>query len=600
MNSIGPLGSFSIESLAMGTATIRAEWEGRLIDGKFPLLEWLGGSADCGVFLTVLQGIQRAAIKLIIAEGPEADAHLAQWASAEDISHRHIARTLASGRASIEGTEVVYVVSELAERVLSQFIQDRPLKLAEARDILEPTLDALDYLHQKGIVHGHIKPSNILIVGSELKVSGDGFLVADGVTSEVAHPVVYDAPETSTGNITAAADTWSIGMMLSEALMQRPPIWNRAGSLEPIVPDTLPDPFYEIVRNCLRNDPIDRWSLDEIRSRVMSVAPAEPVAAEPVRRDPEPPAYEPDPITAAADALLPREAEPVRHQPMGRARQAEPIAAPTLFSDFEEASSSRGPAIPLLIGSLLLLAFVVFLLVRADIIPPFWQNLRLPTASQKAAPPPPSQSATGESQPPASSPSQAPASSQPEAPAPSQPQAPVPSSQSTATTGQAQSESNQPSTQENQKAAGSAAQSGAGAANPASSAAQSSQSAAPENQPVPKQARHPAREEAGVPSDGEVASRVLPTVPESARESMHGPLMVTVRVTVNRSGAVEDASYVSPGPGNYFARIAVRAARGWKFAPPDPDGAHPQPSVWTLRFHFTRSKVDVTATEEGQ
>ncbi|HLY41743.1 MAG TPA: protein kinase [Terracidiphilus sp.] len=575
----------------MRTATIRAEWEGRLIDGRFPLLEWLGGSEDRGVFLTVLKGIQRAAIKLFLAEDEQADAHLAQWQTTKSLSHPHLAPVLEFGRCSIEGTELVFVVTELAERVLSQFIQDRPLKITEARDILEPTLDALDYLHEKGFVHGHIKPSNILIVGGELKISGDDFAVAAGVTEEIANPGVYDAPEVTTGNITPAADTWSIGMTFLEALMQRTPIWNRANGIEPIVPDTLPDPFLGIVLDCLRTNPGQRCSIGEIRSRLGSIAIApvinEPIRhEEPMRHEPRQRAYEPDPIMAAADALLARDEEPVRQQPMGRARQAEPIAAPTLFSDIEETSSTRSPAIPLLIGSLLLLAFVVFLLVRADVIPPFWQSWISQGSSQKAQSPAPSQSQPAQNQ---AAPAQPPAQSATPSTDESQ------SMQGTSTPPQPSAK--QPAASENQKASGAQAPE-------ASQPAPSSQAAAPpENEAVPRHAapRHSSQEPTGgVPSGGAVLSRVLPTVPASARDSMRGPLTVTVRVTANRSGAVEDASYVSPGPGNYFARIAVRAAHGWKFTPPNADGAHPQTSVWVLRFYFTRSKVDVTATQEGR
>lgn len=609
MSASGPLGLFSIESSSMRTATIRAEWEGRLLDGRFPLLEWLGGSEDRGIFLTVLKGIQRAAIKLYLAENLEADAHLTQWQTTKSLSHPHIAPVLEFGRCTIEGTELVYVVTELAERVLSQFIQDRPLKVTEARDILEPTLDAVEYLHEKGYVHGHIKPSNILIVNGELKISGDDFLLAAGVAKEIANPSVYDAPELTMGNISAAADTWSIGMTLSEALMQRTPIWNRGGNLEPIVPDTLPSPFLGIVRDCLRVDPAQRCSIEEIRSRLDSV-PSGSVVAEPVRHEPEPPAFEPDPIMAAADALLARDdaparqrpvrakqtepiaykrepisydAEPARERPLGRAREEEPVASPTLFSDFEEANSSRGPAIPLLIGSLLLLAVVVFLLVRADVIPPFWQSWMPAASSQRTQSPSASQPA-----PPAQN--QAPAQPQTQSATPSTDESQAMQGTSTPP----QPEPKQPSAGENQKAAGSSGTQETSQAPqaPAAGEAGTTAHAAP---------RHPAQEAAGgVPSDGAVASRVLPTMPASARESMRGPLTVTVRVTANRSGAVEDASYVSPGPGNYFARIAVRAAHGWKFTPPNPDGAHPQTSVWILRFYFTRSKVDVTATQEGR
>ena len=79
-------------------ASIRAEWEGRLIDGRFALLEWLGGSEDRGVFLTVLQGVRKAAIKLIPAEGAEADELIARWEKARTLSHPHLMGVLETGR----------------------------------------------------------------------------------------------------------------------------------------------------------------------------------------------------------------------------------------------------------------------------------------------------------------------------------------------------------------------------------------------------------------------------------------------------------------------------------------------------------------------
>ena len=53
----------------MKSGSICEGWEGRTIDGKFPLLEWLGGWAEQCVFLTVRQGMQTANIKLIVASG---------------------------------------------------------------------------------------------------------------------------------------------------------------------------------------------------------------------------------------------------------------------------------------------------------------------------------------------------------------------------------------------------------------------------------------------------------------------------------------------------------------------------------------------------
>ena len=51
-------------------------WEGRIVDGKFPLRHWLGGSEHSAVFLTERPGppSSKAAIKLIAADGAQARA----------------------------------------------------------------------------------------------------------------------------------------------------------------------------------------------------------------------------------------------------------------------------------------------------------------------------------------------------------------------------------------------------------------------------------------------------------------------------------------------------------------------------------------------
>ena len=59
-------------------------WEGRVVDGKFPLRQWLGGSDHSAVFLTDLPGqaSQKAAIKLIETDAGTADRGLSRLRSA--------------------------------------------------------------------------------------------------------------------------------------------------------------------------------------------------------------------------------------------------------------------------------------------------------------------------------------------------------------------------------------------------------------------------------------------------------------------------------------------------------------------------------------
>jgi TonB family protein len=92
-----------------------------------------------------------------------------------------------------------------------------------------------------------------------------------------------------------------------------------------------------------------------------------------------------------------------------------------------------------------------------------------------------------------------------------------------------------------------------------------------------------------VMEDG-VALRVMPAVPEQARKTITGKPVVAVRVTVDSAGNVTDAA-VERSFSPYFTKLALDAARKWKFAPEEGAGAR----HWTLRFQFTSSNTQVVA-----
>lgn len=68
-----------------------------------------------------------------------------------------------------------------------------------------------------------------------------------------------------------------------------------------------------------------------------------------------------------------------------------------------------------------------------------------------------------------------------------------------------------------------------------------------------------------VAHDG-IVHQVVPNVPESALGTIHGRVRVTVKVHVDATGNVAGAEFEQPGPSQYFATMAMQAARQWKFA----------------------------------
>jgi TonB family protein len=264
----------------MSSAEVWRTWEGRVVDGKFPLRQWLGGSEHSAVFLTERpeQPTQKAAIKLILADAGDADRQLRRWHNAEQLSHPHLIRILQSGRCDLT---LLYVVMEYAEEDLSQILPQRPLAPAEVTDLLPPLLDALSYLHGKGFVHSRIMPSNMLAVGDLLKLSTDQVTAPTETNPRRKRRDVYDSPETAAGIVSPACDLWSVGATLVTALTQNPPTAGETLESDPIVPTTIPEPFRGIARECLRLDPKRRCSIAEIQARMQPAArsvPAKPVA----------------------------------------------------------------------------------------------------------------------------------------------------------------------------------------------------------------------------------------------------------------------------------------------------------------------------------
>ena len=252
-------------------------WEGRVVNGEFHLRRYVGGSDHSAVFVTERSAQQqKAAIKLVPADPQNAGLQLPRWEGAGKLSHPHLLRLFQTGRCELGGIALLYVVTEYAEENLSEVLPQRPLTDAEARDMLRPALDALAYLHSKGLVHGHIKPANIMVVADQLRLSSDG--IREIGESSGSQPSVYDPPEAIGAVTSAAGDVWSLGMTLVETLTQRLPGWDKTQRGDPALPATLQEPFRSVARNCLRRNPEERWTVAEIKSHLWP-APAAPAPA---------------------------------------------------------------------------------------------------------------------------------------------------------------------------------------------------------------------------------------------------------------------------------------------------------------------------------
>jgi TonB family protein len=257
-------------------------WEGEVINGAFPLRHFLNGSDHSGVFLTEYKarGCPDAAIKIIAADPSFTETQLSNWRTAATLSHPHLTRLLAWDRSQLKGHPFLFVVMEYAEQTLAQILPHRALTADEALEMLLPALDALVFLHQMNLVHGQLKPTNLLVVDDQLKLSSDTIHPAGELTSRMTRSSAYDPPEARSGRIGAAGDIWALGVTLVEALTQQPPVWSE-GSDTPTLPESLPPTFAETIRRCLSLNPADRPTAVDLEAE-MKAAPAPLVSTPPV------------------------------------------------------------------------------------------------------------------------------------------------------------------------------------------------------------------------------------------------------------------------------------------------------------------------------
>lgn len=473
---------------AINTAEALTQMEERVVNGRFRLLRWLGGTRTSAVYLTAFDGKppRMAALKLVAAGELDAEISLAGWNAVAQLSHKNLMGVIDCGRCEMDRGRFVYQVMDYADEVLDEILPARPLTPGEVREMLGPVLDTLGYMHARGYVHGRIKPSNILVVNDRLKLSSDAIAIAAGSTAEQTESDAYDAPELGRGAVTPAVDVWALGMTLVAALTQRTARWEPWSGQEPTVPAGLPEPFGQIARACLRVDPAERCTLDEIRAILdpaLEYGSAPPLAS---RR--------------------PEEAKPQHQIRLAGSWRAALIAV---------------SAVVAVAGSALIVRSAAFSPKGAK------SSNRQIVASDSV-------------QTPALNPSKADFNPT---------QAP-----------QVKIEKPSPS--------------GPGAV------------AAPET----KASAEPASVSSAGESNG-VLLRVNPEIEPAAQKSIRGQVNVRVRVTVDTAGNITDAQLESPSGSNYFDRVAVDAARQWKFAT-GTGGA------WKVQFEFRHDGTDLRATRE--
>lgn len=158
-------------------------------------------------------------------------------------------------------------------------------------------LDAIDYMHSRGVIHRDLKPENVLLddqmhvkitdfgtakILDMKKANGTGSMAGDpteGMESDRAQSFVgtaeYVSPELLTDkNACKASDLWAFGCIIYQLLAGRPPFkaaneyqtFQKIVGLEYAFPDGFPPLAKDLVERLLVLDPSTRLPMEHIKS----------------------------------------------------------------------------------------------------------------------------------------------------------------------------------------------------------------------------------------------------------------------------------------------------------------------------------------------
>jgi serine/threonine protein kinase len=235
--------------------------------GDFYLMSRIGSGSMADVYLGInAQTHEKRAFKILGRRATSWSSAYVRFLGEVDIirtmPHPGIIRLLDNG---IFEECYFFSMEYLPKGNLSRHMKHGKIPIDKALSLFLPICNAISYAHERGVIHRHLKPANILIrdngkpVVSDFGISGVVDVEKKSISKDIMSAIAYLAPEQRSNGqkVNRRADVYALAAIFYEMIMGFPPLGNYPLPGE-VLPD-FPENMQKLLLKCLAIYPDERF-----------------------------------------------------------------------------------------------------------------------------------------------------------------------------------------------------------------------------------------------------------------------------------------------------------------------------------------------------